>query len=280
MGQVRVVVTRIERDGTVHRRMVDTAQPTNPAIGKTSTPAPGHPPALPPHYGHRCLPPPCGRPHHPGPPPSRTRLAIPRTSARRVRSVGQADDPLCHSFSGLLVLVQPPVLQQRQRQLRQQLKVASARQLSPPGSRSPACIWSASRPTPCAKPGAAPRWWGSPPRPQPAPVRPPAVTPAMPAGRPAHHCAGCRCQEPQAPREPGAAALHPGHPFPSFRADPVAAGAGGNGVPVSSAVTFWSALSVRLTSTGLTRGCRFRQFGGNRDVLDQIPTPPGALPPL
>jgi hypothetical protein len=30
MGQVRVVVTRIERDGTMHRRMVDTAQQTNP----------------------------------------------------------------------------------------------------------------------------------------------------------------------------------------------------------------------------------------------------------
>jgi hypothetical protein len=30
MGQVRVVVTRIEPDGTMHRRMVDTAQQTNP----------------------------------------------------------------------------------------------------------------------------------------------------------------------------------------------------------------------------------------------------------
>ena len=30
MGQVRVVVTRIEHDGTMHRRMVDTAQQTNP----------------------------------------------------------------------------------------------------------------------------------------------------------------------------------------------------------------------------------------------------------
>jgi hypothetical protein len=30
MGQVRVVVTRIERDGTMHRRMVDTAQQSNP----------------------------------------------------------------------------------------------------------------------------------------------------------------------------------------------------------------------------------------------------------
>lgn len=30
MGQVRVVVTRIERDGTMHRRMVDSAQQSNP----------------------------------------------------------------------------------------------------------------------------------------------------------------------------------------------------------------------------------------------------------
>src|SRR5690349_13518728 len=30
MGQVRVVVTRIERDGTMYRRMVDTAQQSNP----------------------------------------------------------------------------------------------------------------------------------------------------------------------------------------------------------------------------------------------------------
>jgi hypothetical protein len=30
MGQVRVVVTRIERDGTMHRRMVDTAQQSDP----------------------------------------------------------------------------------------------------------------------------------------------------------------------------------------------------------------------------------------------------------
>jgi hypothetical protein len=30
MGQVRVVVTRIEPDGTMHRRMVDTAQQSNP----------------------------------------------------------------------------------------------------------------------------------------------------------------------------------------------------------------------------------------------------------
>ena len=30
MGQVRVVVTRIERDGTMHRRMMDTAQQSNP----------------------------------------------------------------------------------------------------------------------------------------------------------------------------------------------------------------------------------------------------------
>jgi hypothetical protein len=30
MGQVRVVLTRIEPDGTMHRRMVDTAQQSNP----------------------------------------------------------------------------------------------------------------------------------------------------------------------------------------------------------------------------------------------------------
>jgi hypothetical protein len=30
MGQVRVVVTRIEADGAMHRRMVDTAQQSNP----------------------------------------------------------------------------------------------------------------------------------------------------------------------------------------------------------------------------------------------------------
>jgi hypothetical protein len=30
MSQVRVVVTRIEPDGTMHRRMVDTAQQSNP----------------------------------------------------------------------------------------------------------------------------------------------------------------------------------------------------------------------------------------------------------
>jgi len=30
MGQVRVVVTRIEHDGTMHRRMVDTAQQSDP----------------------------------------------------------------------------------------------------------------------------------------------------------------------------------------------------------------------------------------------------------
>ena len=30
MGPVRVVVTRIEYDGTMHRRMVDTAQQSNP----------------------------------------------------------------------------------------------------------------------------------------------------------------------------------------------------------------------------------------------------------
>ena len=56
MGQVRVVVTRIEPDGAMHRRMVETAQQSDPCKWEDpGRPRPGGPAALPPDSGYRRL---------------------------------------------------------------------------------------------------------------------------------------------------------------------------------------------------------------------------------
>ena len=279
MGQVRVVVTRIERDGTVHRRMVDTAQPTNPAIGKTSTPAPW----------------PSTRPTAPLRAPLSTTSVWTATSSRspaiassprnsphlsatsaECRSGGRsalaqllrAPRPGPAASSATATTAAAPAAQGRFRQTTLPARVTITRMHLVSIPTNPLCqAWRSS-----ALVGISPQTAAS--------AREASCPDASNARRKARTSS---CRLPVSGTSGTARArccsASPGSSRP-FRAEPVAAGAGGNGVPVSSAVTFWSALSAHLTSTGLTRGCLFRQFDGNRDVLDQIPTPPGALPPL